>query len=184
METTKSIEIIQNMMQESRKSLARYSFYFIMWGIVMGAASLLDYMFNNYTYHWAAWPAAGILGGIASSIFSYRDKKKAGASTFSDRIIGYTWLGFGIALIVSIAYTANHHLSPSPMVLLLAGFATFITGGICRFKPFVYGGLVLILCSVISGFFLPDEQHGLVFVLGMVLGYIVPGVMLRNTEGA
>lgn len=182
MEITESVKIIEDMMKESKKAFHHYSGYFIIWGLVMAPAGIAEYFLLEYEYNWIAWPIASIVGGIATAIFSARQSKKQQAASGMDRVIGYTWGAFGFCLILAIAYSISIQTPPHTLVLMLAGGATFISGGISKFKPFIYGGLALEVCAICSAFFVPVELHSIVFSIGIVLGYIIPGFMLRNIE--
>ena len=66
MDTAKSIEIIDQMLNESKKSLHRNSFYFILWGLILIPAALTDFFLYGEEASWIGWPVVSILGGIAS----------------------------------------------------------------------------------------------------------------------
>ncbi|HJN06280.1 MAG TPA: hypothetical protein QF480_06665 [Bacteroidales bacterium] len=76
----------------------------------------------------------------------------------------------------------NNHLSPSPMVLMLAGSATFISGGISKFSPFIWGGVILEIGAILCAFVFGPEYHGLIFAGSILLGYVIPGLILRRIE--
>lgn len=182
MDTTKSIEIIEGMLQESRKSLHRNSFYFILWGLLMAPAGIIESSFIDTKNSWMVWPIAGMLGGIISTIYSKKEAQRSGVQTAIDRITKYTWGAFGFALLFGIAFSIFNQLLPHSLVLLIAGFATFITGGITKFKPFIYGGIALELGAIACAFFVPPSLQGFVFAISISLGYIVPGFILKKSE--
>lgn len=182
MESTQSVEIISKMIQESRKSLHRNSFYFILWGSLLIPAGIAEYFMLGTPNYWMIWPAIGIIGGIVSSIYGSKESKRSGVQTAGDRITSYTWGAFGATLIFVIIYSVSKGLTPHPLILITAGLATFISGGISKFKPFVMGGVFLGLGAIASGFFIDPEFHGLVFSTSILLGYVIPGVQLRKVE--
>ncbi|MBD3639102.1 MAG: hypothetical protein HUJ25_17235 [Crocinitomicaceae bacterium] len=182
MEITESVKIIERMMNESKKTLHNYSAYFIIWGMVMAPAGIAEYLLIDYEYRWIVWPIASIIGGVLSAIVGNKQSKKQQASSAMDRVIGYTWGAFGFCLILAIAYAVSIQKPPHTLVLMLAGGATFISGGISKFKPFIYGGLALELAAIACAFFIPGEFHSLIFAVGILLGYIIPGFILRNIE--
>ncbi|GAB5558347.1 MAG: hypothetical protein SchgKO_25600 [Schleiferiaceae bacterium] len=184
METTKGIEIIERMMAESRKSLHRNSFYFILWAVLLVPAALVEYAMDSPGESWFVWPIAGAIGGVISGIYGYREGKRTGAQTNADRVSNYTWGGFGFALIFAIGYSLSHGATPHALILLLAGLATFISGGTAKFAPFVWGGIAMGIAAVLCGFVLDASLHPLVFAIAIVLGYFIPGMMLRRTENA
>jgi hypothetical protein len=184
METTKSIEIIESMMLESKKSLSHNSFYFILWGILLVIAGIAEYVLYGSGNFWLIWPLTGILGGIASFIYGIKDGKKAGMMTAGDRITVYTWGGFGFTLIFAIIFSIYNHILPHALVLMLAGLATFISGGISKFKPFVLGSIALEAGAILCAFYIQPELQSLVFAGSIFLGYIIPGFILRKEENA
>lgn len=182
METAKSIEIIENMFNESRRSLYRNSFHFLLWGGLLIPAGVAEYLLRESEYFWMVWPAVGVLGGIVATIYSFKEGKRSGVQTTGDRITAFTWGGFGFTLIWVIAFSVKNQFPPSALILLMAGFATFISGGISKFTPFIWGGIVLVLGATVCGFFVEYMFHSLIFSASMLFGYVIPGFMLRNLE--
>ncbi|MFT5168958.1 MAG: hypothetical protein ACI8P3_004204 [Saprospiraceae bacterium] len=182
MESIQSIKIIESMLQESRKSLHNNSFYFILWGMLLIPAGIVEFLFYGDGNFWIVWPIIGILGGIISAIYGRKEDKQSGLQTIGDRITLYTWGAFGITLIIVIAYSMHHNLSPHPLILMLAGSATFISGGISKFNPFIWGGIILELGAILCGFVLAPPYHGLIFACSIFLGYVIPGIMLKKVE--
>ena len=182
MELTERLQIIEKMMNESKRSLHNYSIYFLIWGFVMAPAGIAEYFLHGSPYSWVVWPVAGVTGGIISGIAGYLQSKKAQVSTAMDRVISYTWLSFGFCLLFAIFYALHSGKPPHALVLMLAGGATFISGGISKFTPFIWGGLALEVAAIACGFFVEPIYHSLIFAAGIVLGYIIPGLLLRKEE--
>lgn len=182
METSKSIEIIESMYNESKRSLHRNSFYFILWGLLLVPAGIAEYILRESDKFWMIWPVVGISGGIIAAIYGYRDGKRAGAQTAGDRIYNYTWGAFIALLILSLPISFKFNISPHILILMLAGYATFVSGGIAKFTPFILGGIALVIGSILCATVVDIQYHGLVFAAGILLGYVIPGFMLRNQE--
>lgn len=179
MEITDSVKIIEKMMAEGRKSINNYSPYFILWGSVMFLAAIAEYLMIGKTeFAWVVWPIAGTLGGICSGIVGSKQKSNSAL----DRIVGYTWVTFGVCLVFSIFYSLHIQTTPHTMILLLAGGATFISGGISGFKVLFLGGFILLVTAFLSGFIVAGELVSLVFAAGMLFGYLVPGIALKRSE--
>jgi hypothetical protein len=182
METTKSIEIIESMLNESKKSLHRNSFYFLNWGFLLIIAGIAEYFLFGHKYFWLIWPVMGGTGGLVSFIYGMNESKRNGVSTAGDRITSFTWGALIFTIILGVFYAVYNHLSPHPIVLMLAGSATFISGGISKFKPFIWGGIVLEIGAILCAFVFKAPDHGLVFAASIFLGYVIPGLMLRKLE--
>ncbi len=174
----KSLAIITQMIEESKESFKHHSFYFMLWGWLMISASLAEYYLISiaYEFHFLPWTILSILGGLVSGIKGARDKKKH--STFADKVISYTWLGFVITMMITLVAVIPSN--PNPFVLLLAGLATFITGGITQFKGFILGGFVFWIAAIVS-FQIHTQTSLLVYALAMFLGYIVPAYLLKKS---
>jgi len=182
MEPTKSIEIIESMLSETRKSLHRNSFYFILWGALLIPAGIAEYILYGKAYFWTIWPAVGILGGIISAIYGKKESERAGTKTAGDRITEYTWGAFVFTMIIGITYSVYNQLTPHVIILMLAGMATFISGGISKFKPFVIGGILLEVGAICCAFFVEPMYHSLIFSASILVGYVWPGLTLRKSE--
>ena len=182
METTKSIEIIEQMLAESKKSLYNNSFYFLLWGAMLIPAGIAEFLLQGTPYFWVVWPIVGTIGGIISAIYSIRESKKSGVNSAADRITGYTWGAFGFGLFFVLAFSAVNRMLPHTLILMLAGSATFISGGISKFKPFVWGGIVLEIGALLCAFVIEPMYHSLAFSLFIFLGYVIPGIILRKEE--
>jgi len=178
MTPAESISIITQMINESKETYKHHSFYFLLWGWLMIAAALTEYylLSNDYEAHFLPWAVFSILGGILSGLKGRRDKMKH--STFADKVISFTWLGFVITMMITLVAIVPEN--PNPFVLLLAGFATFISGGITQFKGFIIGGVVFWIAAIVS-FQLDLQSSLLVYALAMFLGYIVPGYLLKKS---
>lgn len=182
METTKSIEIIEQMLAESKKSLYNYSFYFLLWGGLLIPAGIAEFLLQGSSYAWVVWPIVGVVGGIIAAIHGKREEKNSSIITAADRINAFTWGAFGFSLFFVIAYSVYNNMQPHALILMIAGSATFISGGISRFKPFIWGGIVLELGAVLCAFVIEPKFHSLVFALCIFLGYVIPGIILRKEE--
>ena len=182
MNTSESIDIIERMFSESKKSLCKNSFYFILWGLIMIPVGIAESLLIGQPNFWLIWPIAGILGGFISMIHSRRESSKTNIYTTGDRITNYTWGGFGIALVFGILFSVYNQIPPHALVLILAGLATFISGGISKFTPFIWGALALGIGAILCAFFVPAQFQGYVSAASLLFGYVIPGFMLRKVE--
>ena len=174
----KSLAIISQMIEESKQSYKHHSFYFLLWGWLMIFAALTQYSLVeiNYPYHYLGWIGFSVIGGVISAIQGSREKHIH--KTFADKVISYTWNGFVITMIITLVAVVPSN--PNPFVLLLAGLATFITGGITEFKGFIVGGIVFWVAAIIS--FRVDPQTSLlIYAFAMLVGYIIPGYLLKKS---
>jgi len=67
----------------------------------------------------------------------------------------------------------------NPLLLVLYGIPTFLSGIIIKFKPLLFGGIFCWTMAFISPFINP-EYHVLLSALAVIAAWIIPGHLLRN----
>ena len=182
MDATKSLEIIESMLSETKKSLQKSSFFFLLWGGLLVPAGIAEYFLRDQPYFFAIWGVVGFLGGIISMIYGKKESKRVRTVTAGDRITGYTWGAFTFCLFFSIVFSVYNKMPPHALILMFTAMATFISGGISKFTPFIIGGIMLAIGAILCAFFIEAQYHSLVFSAGILVGYVWPGITLRKLE--
>jgi Fe2+ transport system protein B len=107
--------------------------------------------------------------------------RKSSFSTHLDRIYMWIWLALTMTMALMIFFLNGKWDIISPMVLIMAGFATFLSGKLIKFKPMVYGGISFWLWSLIAYFVGP--YYGLLITsAGIFSCYVIPGMMLQHSN--
>lgn len=178
-----SLELIREMIGRSRKSFEQNSFYFLLWGSLMFVAGLTEYFLikSSFSHFWIGWPSLGVLGGIITAAYSMRRDQQSQGASFTDSVMGYAWLAYGISLLCIIFAAMAVNENPSTFVLLLTGLPTFFTGFILRHTPLKIGGMIFWLAGIIT-LFASAEQTSLIFSAAILLGYLIPGYTLLKSE--
>jgi hypothetical protein len=180
-----SLRLIESMIGQARRNFSRMSFYFLLWGFLLIAAMVVTFLLRNSVSGWqhgAAWGVAGTLGGIISAVRGAREGRKELVSNPMDSTIGWLWSAFVITMILLIAFSVRSRVDATIAITMLTGLPTFITGQVMRFRPLVLGGVLFWLAGV-AMLFVTDPQGVLViYCSAMVLGYIVPGILLKRHE--
>jgi len=178
-----SLDVINQMVAQAKRSFQRSNFFFLLWGILLALAGIADHYLrsNGIQTKGAAWGIAGVIGGVVSAVYGYREGKQRGVSTLMDRVQSVLWGSFVITLILIIIGTVSHQMNPNPYILLLTGLPTFATGALIRFRPLMFGGVVFWAFGILSFFFL-HEYSSLVFAAAIIFGYLIPGLLLRRHE--
>jgi hypothetical protein len=177
-----SLRIIRETIDLAKSSIWQNGFHFLLWGWLVVFASLADYYLSVVVHspkHYMAWLSMTVIGVPVALIYEWRREKKAPTVANTVRSwYGRVWLAFGISLFITILLTAGARLSPIPHILVLAGFATFVSGALLRFKPLVYGSIAMwvgaMVCLVTN-----YQEHLLVEAVAMVAGYLIPGYLLN-----
>lgn len=178
-----SLLLIDQMISQAKNRISENGFLYLLWGWVILFCSVGHFiliqtqLIANPEIIWATcWIAV-----IFQVIYLIKNKKKETVKTYSDQIIDYIWISFGICMfIVSIAMSRNDgwkHLYP--MYLMLYGIPTFLSGVVMRFLPLRAGGVICWLLSV-SAIFISPLYALLLLGAAVVAAWIVPGYLLRK----
>ncbi|MDR1937861.1 MAG: hypothetical protein LBQ73_05105 [Tannerellaceae bacterium] len=135
---------------------------------------------------------------IVNYIYEARKAKRALVKNHIDRMIGYLWLAFFVANLIFIAsvfaLTLGFHtphigvlyLLIMPVTTTLTGLCLFVNGQLCRFRPYVYGGIIFwvgaLLSVVVLLVWLEQSLQFLVLSLCTIGGFIIPGHLLNEKE--
>jgi len=184
MNNEKSLAIIAEMLSTTRNNISEDGFHFLLWGVILVACCLIQYvmitfmnMLEESNNVWLVMPLVGI------PLSKWHGSKKAAkrkVKTFVDDYYKYIWLGFGISLFSTIFLCNVYDHSPNAFIMVITGFAVFMSGVILKFKPLIYGSFVFWLGSF-GYYFMPSNSlQLLIFAVSVSLGYIIPGILLRK----
>lgn len=178
-----SLKLIEDMLRVAKQSFQRMSFYFLLWGGLLMIATLVEYFMGRagLSNGWLGWPILGTLGGIIAGVHGAKEGRAKGVSTFTDRVFMWLWTAFTITLIILIVSMVSTGQRPGPIVSILTGMPTFITGAILRFRPLQVGGVLFWVLGLLSLFIWP-EHGALLFGVALLFGYIIPGMLLKRQE--
>lgn len=187
-----SLQIIQRAILHSRNNLREGSFYYLLWGWVLLFASILCYFVLCYFLerqiyqglYWkalASWIIPIVIGFIIQWIYKARNIRKDLVRSQIDRYLTSIWAAAGVifALMVLISYILDVY--PTPFILAVMGLTTFISGIMVRFNPLMFGGVIFALASIVS-VFVPDLYQLIVFACSIVIGYLIPGYLLKISK--
>ncbi len=174
-----SLDIIHAMVQQSRQRVGENGVFYLLWGYSVFLAALGYYFlqqsgFENPWMTWFLMPVAG----VASGIIGYRKSKTATVRTHVDTAMAYLWGAFVVVLITVLAFSGIIGYTASyPVVVLLYGLGTFVSGGILRFKPLIIGGIICWICGIVA-ILVTFENQLLIMSAAIFFGYIIPGHLL------
>ncbi len=178
-----SLKIITEMINKTKTNVRQSSFHLIFWGWLIFFCSLSEYLLSEltgYSSPWYVWYLV-IPGVFVSLIYGFMLGRKAHVHTYADMINMWTWIGFLVVatvLMVILTLEKRYDLIP-PFILLAAGFPTFISGQIIKFKPLIFGGISLWIIAIIA-YFAGDNIAPFAVPAGMITGYLIPGYLIRR----
>lgn len=175
-----SLSIIHNMVNKTQRQFSDDSFYYIMWGWLVFAASVAHFMLLQMNVQQA--PIVWLLmpvGGIVSMIYGAKQSKKEKIKTYVGTYMGYLWGAMGMAMLVVLGMAFKIGIDVTyPILILIYGIGTFVSGGLLSFRPLIIGGIVCFVLSVLS-FFVAFQYQLLFIASAMLVSYIVPGHLLK-----
>lgn len=196
MDHVNSIKLIAEMISEAKNSFSKNSsksMSYMGWYVTILALCNFAWLlfFQNSNYSYLIW----LLMAPISLFNSYINKKKhieKDVITHFQKIILCIWNVYVICIILllciiflSVYFTGNwiFTLLIIPLILTLTGFAQYITGITCKFKPYTIGAFVFwggALISILLMFWLNSAFQFIVLAICMVLGFVIPSHMLQK----
>jgi hypothetical protein len=180
------MKIIREMIATSKNNLRDNSFFFLLWGWLVLAASLLHFVLlkAGWEYAFLPWPVLMISGSIISVIAGYRMGRKAKVISHVDKMIIYLWYSFMVVIVIIIVMSILNRMAWTttyPLIISLYGLGTFVSGGVLKFRPLIVGGIACWVICVFA-FFVPPSYVLLLIGLSIIISYLVPGYMLKTKE--
>jgi hypothetical protein len=187
-----SLQIIQKSISNSRKNIREGSFYYLLWGWALILASLASYLLIRRLLlleryddiplsSLLAWGVFIVAAIVLQFIFKSRSGKRERVVTHLDRYITIIWMAAGLLMGLMVFLSLKLDAYPTPFILGVTAMATAVSGLMVRFRPLVIRSVIFLLAAVISSYLSGTDQL-LVFAIAMVLGYLVPGYIIRTSK--
>jgi hypothetical protein len=186
LETKQELQLIREMIERTRQATTRAWNYLFFWGIliILAIAGMYILVFvKKYHWIWVNWLAFVVIG-IAYSIFYVQKQEQGqGVRTYAQINVAHLSIACSVGFITMGLVFPLLGLYPYGVIPVLmsimAGILFFVLGGIYEWN-------LLKLCAAIwwLGAFgmilLPPEYRSLVFIPLIIVGYFVPGFILRS----
>lgn len=193
--TENSLKIIAETMERSRMTIAKnLGKPLILWGCLVAVTAVVIYFLWSRTGNpgWnLLWFFMSIIGFICTILMG-RNKEKA-PDTEVSRIIGKTWMWFGIFItgfyaLIWVAYFIMRSYNPDAsisvdltlVISMMMGLCGVITGVVMKMRSLVVCLVFATLVSVLVAMVVSGPEKILVFVLLGLFGLVVPGFILQN----
>jgi len=177
-----SLKLIESMIHKAQNRFNENGTLYLLWGWVVFICSLGQYLLSTIVDFQTAssiWSVT-LFVIIYQIIYLSKKQKSEQVKTYTDEIIGYVWMTFGICmgLIILIVSVKNAWVIIYPVIFLFYGIPTFLSGSIMRFTPLKIGGICCWILSVIA-LFIHSIEIILLFIPAVLAGWIIPGYLLR-----
>lgn len=178
-----SMELITSMINKAKNNFSEKGLLYIIWGWVILFCCITSFVgdhFFHLTKVYFVWLVIYLV--IIFQVFYLKRIKKARAtSTYTGEINGFVWLVFTICLvlIIFICNVLKKYEIINPILLVLYGIPTFLSGIIIKFKPLIIGAIICWVLSVISAFI--NMEYNLVLIaIAVIAAWLIPGYLLRS----
>jgi hypothetical protein len=178
-----SLQIIQAMIEKAKDSVADKSFYFLLWGWLVFAASLIQFVLKvivKSDLHPYAWTLM-IVGSVTSAFYSRKERIGRPVKSYVDDSIRFLWTAIGItqgAIVFVFAWHGDWQNCYTFFILLYC-VGCYFTGRVLRFRPLVWGAIANWMLAILSVFTTYDYNM-LIMALAILVSYIIPGYLLRR----
>lgn len=178
-----SLRLIDSMINQAKNRFSENGFLYLLWGWLILACSIGHFVLlklNLFAHPEIIWASCWI-AVIFQIVYLTRRGKREKVKTYSEYIIGYVWVSFGICMfVVSVIVTKTHtwHIINS-LILLFYGTPTFLSGIAMKFKPLIIGGIICWSLAIVSVFIMPIYVL-LLLAVAVIAAWIIPGFLLRK----
>jgi len=176
-----SLRVITEMINKTRVSVAQASFHLLLWGWLIFACSLSEFVLWKYAgwaNSWYVWFAV-IAGVFVSLAYGFVKGKRERIFTYGTKIYIWTWIAFFLASVVFFIVFPVKTGNVGKYMLLIAAIPLLISGVILNFWPMMWGAVAFWILAILAHFG-GETVSGLAMPAAMVIGYLVPGYLLRK----
>ncbi len=180
-----SLELIGKMIHTVKNDINDNSFYYLLWGWLVFIASMGHWIWQYFTLPmpYLTWIVLMPLGGIISIYYGFKFERKQKVRTYIDDIMKFVLIAFLVSLFMVLLFMPKLTIYTYPMVMMVYAIWLFISGGALRFKPLIYGGIVNWILAI-GAMYVGFQTQLLLLALAVLLGYIIPGHMLKSRYNA
>jgi hypothetical protein len=174
-----SIRLIDSMIKKAKRSYVTKGLASIVWGMLIIVCSLVTWAQIQLSFDigFDIWLLL-FFAIIPQIYFSVKEKRQRKFESLEGESISYVWTAFGVAIFIVSFYNSRYGSNESStLFMVLYGIPTFITGGMMKFKPMIFGGLVCWLFSIIS-VYTPVNVDLLLMAGCGLFAWLIPGIVL------
>ena len=182
------LQIIEEMINTAKSQFSENGHLYLLWGWLVFCCSIAQFVLYDVfhsDWHWTVWLLTWV--AVVYQYFYIRRKQRLRkVRTYTEDILNMVWLAFIIVLVLISAVLMNifmarkldFYLMINPIIIIIYGIPTFITGSALKFKPLWMGGIGCWVLGVVTAF-LPFDYEMLMLAPTMLAAWIIPGYLLR-----
>lgn len=179
-----SFNIINEMIQITRRKLIDDGFHFLLWGSLIIFSCIIQFImihfFDKNELSNVVWIIMPIIGVPISIFYGSKKHKTEKNSNIISNIYLFLWKGFGFSLFLIILISLIYKHSPTAFIMIIMGFAVYLSGSILKFNPLKIGSLFFWIGAIVFPFIKYNAYQVLFYGAIVFSGYLVPGILLWN----
>jgi hypothetical protein len=175
-----SIQLIDSIIKKAKNRFEENGFAFILWGAVIAICSFTQSYLIHLNKASISWYPYLIMPLVAAFVFFYSNKKKrSSTSNPIASFYGILWLIVGINIMI-IAFEFSPYLKENlvPLILLLLGIATLLSGSFIKSRILSFCGLIL-NCSAFVAFLIPWKDQSTFMGILAIVAFLIPGIVMK-----
>jgi hypothetical protein len=177
-----SLALISKMIQSAKTSIRDDGIFYLLWGWAVFIAALSQFFLlqSGFGYPWIGWAILMPLCAVVVMLIGWkRDKAGPKVRTFVGDFLGHLWMAFGVSLFIVLFMGNVDQDNVYPIVIILYGIGTYVSGGALKFMPLKIGGIICWILAVAT-MWITFEYQLLILAAAVLLAYIIPGYLLSK----
>ncbi len=178
-----SLQLIESMINRARDKFNENGHLYLLWGWVI----LICSVFHFVAWHFSLFPRPQVvwmltwLAAIYQTIYLIKKKKERRVKTYTDDILANVWTVFIVCmfLMVFVMVKKEAYDKAYPMLLVLYGMPTFLSGKILKVKALSVGGVCCWILAIAATFITLKYQL-LLIGLAVISAWIIPGYTMQS----
>ncbi len=180
-----SLLLITKTIEETKERFQENGHILVFWGtliLVVFASQVVLSLLELYQFMIYPVYLFPIIGGGYMLYVWMKEKKKNKPKTIIGNLLGNIGWIIGLnLLIMGFLFWSQLGKAMGPVFLILLALMVIICGLSIRFKPFTIGGIIVNVIAL-GSFLLDPKYHGFSIMLGAVVGFIIPGILLNKAR--
>ena len=187
-----SFTIINKAISNFKMNYRENAKIFLLWGWILTAAGISNFIILRMLqskeayelmgpYSLGNWALFALVGFIFMFILLRKLNRKRKVYSHLDSYFNKLWQVTAASFFVGTFICIRMGIIPPPIMLLIAGLATTVSGLFIRFKPLVIGGISFFLFSM-AATFVNNEYIALLTSAAIACGYLIPGYFLKSAK--
>jgi hypothetical protein len=174
-----SLQLINEMIGKAKKSHIEKGIASILWGTLITFCSLVSLIEAHFKINVGDVWFLTVIAVVVQVYFSIKESKNRNYKSYEGETLSFVWTAFGISVFLTSFIVANllPNKDTTGLFMMLYAIPTFITGGVTKFKPMIYGGCFCWVASIIS-IYTPVEIDLILMACCGLFAWFIPGIIL------